>query len=361
MYIKNRRNSAKFKVFGSYQTLCLTESFVLRNRLLFIYKPLCVIKSDVKIITKNRLKMKINIAFYCVFIIVFSLLYSCDCNQNVSGIVLDKETNLPIEKATIQKLNGSYNVFSSEKGEFKISAISGGVFKCPPMKIIVSKDGFFLDTLSIENSKQKKVYLKQKKWFDEYCKNELELIKPENELKILDLKLNSNPDSLLNIIKKELQGDFCYQPREFGIEIDNIPIKVSIFKECPELNLKVKFFSKTSMHFNDKRQVFINYSNVIELDSLTNYLTNNYPETGNKYFNNTIVMYWTDKMDINEIDYVIKQIIRGYLYHMKNKSELIYNKKICNLNEKELIELKKQTNFELELGTITENSSIIID
>ncbi len=37
MYIKNRRNSNEFKGFGSYQTLCLTESFVLRNRLLFIY------------------------------------------------------------------------------------------------------------------------------------------------------------------------------------------------------------------------------------------------------------------------------------------------------------------------------------
>jgi len=36
MYIKNRRNSYKFKGFGTYQTLSLTESYVLRNRLLFI-------------------------------------------------------------------------------------------------------------------------------------------------------------------------------------------------------------------------------------------------------------------------------------------------------------------------------------
>ena len=38
MYIKNRRNSSKIKASGSNQSLCLTESFVLRNRLLFIYK-----------------------------------------------------------------------------------------------------------------------------------------------------------------------------------------------------------------------------------------------------------------------------------------------------------------------------------
>jgi len=32
MYIKNRRNTGNFKALGSYQTLYLTESFVLRNR-----------------------------------------------------------------------------------------------------------------------------------------------------------------------------------------------------------------------------------------------------------------------------------------------------------------------------------------
>lgn len=31
MYIKNRRNSNKFKAFDSHQTLCLTESLMLRN------------------------------------------------------------------------------------------------------------------------------------------------------------------------------------------------------------------------------------------------------------------------------------------------------------------------------------------
>lgn len=34
MYIQNRRNSSKINGFGSHQTLCLTESFVLRNPLL---------------------------------------------------------------------------------------------------------------------------------------------------------------------------------------------------------------------------------------------------------------------------------------------------------------------------------------
>ena len=55
MYIKNRRNSTKFKGFGSYQTLCLTESIVFRNRLLFIYQPLAVI---IKIVLKKTIILK---------------------------------------------------------------------------------------------------------------------------------------------------------------------------------------------------------------------------------------------------------------------------------------------------------------
>ena len=38
MYIKNRRNSSKFRASGSYQTLCLTESLVLR--MVFIRAPI---------------------------------------------------------------------------------------------------------------------------------------------------------------------------------------------------------------------------------------------------------------------------------------------------------------------------------
>ena len=52
MYIKNRRISSKIKGLGSCQTLLLTESFVLRNRLLFIYKPLPTIKKNKVMVEK---------------------------------------------------------------------------------------------------------------------------------------------------------------------------------------------------------------------------------------------------------------------------------------------------------------------
>jgi hypothetical protein len=47
MYIKNMRNSSENKAFGTYKTLYLTGSLVLRNRLLFIYiNVMCKLKND---------------------------------------------------------------------------------------------------------------------------------------------------------------------------------------------------------------------------------------------------------------------------------------------------------------------------
>ena len=46
MYIKNRRNCNNIKTLSSYQNWCLTESLMIRNRLLFIYEPLAVMRPE---------------------------------------------------------------------------------------------------------------------------------------------------------------------------------------------------------------------------------------------------------------------------------------------------------------------------
>ena len=74
MYIKNRRNSNKFRAFGSLQSLCLTENLVLRNRLLFIYSPLAIIKKTQKPINKRDMKKIIN----CLILIATITLISCE-------------------------------------------------------------------------------------------------------------------------------------------------------------------------------------------------------------------------------------------------------------------------------------------
>jgi len=78
-----------------------------------------------------------------VIIIISLFIQSCDCIQQVSGTVIDAETRLPITEATVNKHgNDSDNATTNGKGEFEISSISGGLFRCPPMKIIIKKEGY---------------------------------------------------------------------------------------------------------------------------------------------------------------------------------------------------------------------------
>ncbi len=83
------------------------------------------------------------------------ILSSCDCMQSASGIVIDAETNKPIDKVEITKTGNDYSEKSDENGFFEIRRISGGLFKCPDMTIIVSKEKYLTDTIEVKNGKEK--------------------------------------------------------------------------------------------------------------------------------------------------------------------------------------------------------------
>jgi len=90
-------------------------------------------------------------------ILIFSLVFffSCDCVQHVHGYVYDVDTKNPIYGATISKnfgVNKSLidyrKVYSTSEGEFEYTSISGGLFGCPNLKLIVTRIGY--DTVKVE-------------------------------------------------------------------------------------------------------------------------------------------------------------------------------------------------------------------
>jgi len=87
---------------------------------------------------------------------------SCDCYQNVSGKVIDFETKKPIDSVCVQKVNRKHCNYSDSEGNFKLQAISGGLFGCPPMKIILNKDGYKQKVENINNGSSKIIYLSRK-------------------------------------------------------------------------------------------------------------------------------------------------------------------------------------------------------
>lgn len=80
MYIKNRRDSYKFELNRSYKSWCSTESFVLRNRLLFIYQPLPTIM-------KNLIILLISIS-----------ILSCKDEKQVNKKVVEEKIETKIKK-----------------------------------------------------------------------------------------------------------------------------------------------------------------------------------------------------------------------------------------------------------------------
>ncbi len=208
----------------------------------------------------------------------------------------------------------------------------------------------FLIFLSSCNFNQKNAAQKN----NEFCQNEIALIKPNDSLKILNLKLASKPDSLLNIIEKELKYVFCYEVTTFGIKIDKTPIKTFVFKECPDL--KVHFFPRLEILLNNKNKALLENSEIIDIDSIPNWFLYNFPDKAKQSWQkNHIRFYWSNLMTEKQINNGIKLIIKGYLNKINAISKEIYNKDVCDLTGAELLKIKEKIPFELELASISES------
>ena len=87
---------------------------------------------------------------------------SCDCIQNVTGTVIDAETNQPIQGALVHKRNKDYDKDETdEKGNFLVESISGGPFGCPAMTVEISMDGYIKQTVEIDNAGHETIKLKR--------------------------------------------------------------------------------------------------------------------------------------------------------------------------------------------------------
>ncbi|MBF9252585.1 hypothetical protein I2I11_04705 [Pontibacter sp. 172403-2] len=89
------------------------------------------------------------------------LLCSCDCVQDIYGIVLDAETLQPINSVYVYKHSNEDDFgYTDAQGHFEINSISGGLsFGCPPMTVMFKKNGYEVDSAEIEVGAHAKVYL----------------------------------------------------------------------------------------------------------------------------------------------------------------------------------------------------------
>ena len=94
--------------------------------------------------------------------IALTFLVSCDCNQNIKGTILDRNTKVPIENVEICNKNKSWSkTKTDEKGYFELSDVSGGI-TCPPMTIIIEHKDYEKAENEIESGGQKEILLTKK-------------------------------------------------------------------------------------------------------------------------------------------------------------------------------------------------------
>ncbi|WP_417352824.1 carboxypeptidase-like regulatory domain-containing protein [Flavobacterium alkalisoli] len=88
---------------------------------------------------------------------------SCDCYQVAEGIVIDKETKKPLKNVVVYNKNKPYNKKQTDSlGKFELSGISGGMFGCPPMKVIIEKAGYTSGEVEISSGEEKTIELEKK-------------------------------------------------------------------------------------------------------------------------------------------------------------------------------------------------------
>jgi hypothetical protein len=72
------------------------------------------------------------------------IIHSCDCLQHVHGIVIDAETQLPLENALIKKAEskGVVCIYTDSLGCFDFTAIRGALFSCPKISLSFEKKDY---------------------------------------------------------------------------------------------------------------------------------------------------------------------------------------------------------------------------
>lgn len=99
--------------------------------------------------------MKINVYHIPLFILMHFFPFLCWGQENVGGMVLDKDSKQRVARVFIVNKSTGASIYNNNKGEFNIAINPGDV-------IIASKDNYYSDTTTYEGAKALIISLKRK-------------------------------------------------------------------------------------------------------------------------------------------------------------------------------------------------------
>ncbi|MFI5218686.1 MAG: hypothetical protein ACHQNT_04285 [Bacteroidia bacterium] len=151
---------------------------------------------------------------HIVFLFLSLFISGCDCIQEATGVVLDKETEQPIAKVALGKYekedaNNSYSrrTYTGEKGNFSYHGISGGLRHCPDLELYFSKEGYETIKMTFESISENDTVLLERaifnsaKWLKEDFKGRSKMV--ESLLAMKDsLLINKTPVEIEHLLGK---------------------------------------------------------------------------------------------------------------------------------------------------------------
>jgi len=147
---------------------------------------------------------------------------------------------------------------------------------------------------------------------ENFCKNKLLLLNPNNELKTIDIGLEKLNDSILKENGFNLDC-ISAKKQEFNILVNNLKIKTFIKKDCC-LCLRSDVPS-ISIFVNNKGKVLIRSEKdtIIEIRKITKWFRKNYSkkEKRKRVFEQ-IEIGWNKDISKDNLYNVIQEILKGY-------------------------------------------------
>ena len=99
-----------------------------------------------------------QLSFLLILVVCF---WGCgDCVQIGIAKVLDSQTQNPIDSVVVFKSGRPEDTtFTNDKGNFELRSISGGLFHCPPMKVVLNKPGYQSKAVEVTSDTTTIIYL----------------------------------------------------------------------------------------------------------------------------------------------------------------------------------------------------------
>ena len=77
-----------------------------------------------------------------ILVFILAAFSSCDCLQHVQGVVIDSETQLPINKVMVKEKSKDWIGYTDSLGYFEYTSMTVGLFGCPRVSLSFEKEGY---------------------------------------------------------------------------------------------------------------------------------------------------------------------------------------------------------------------------